>query len=62
MTKESGGPTRAAVVEQIMATNNSITEAQAIEIYNVLDAVQALLAIPKGKRIVVNKTKRDGLG
>lgn len=61
MSKESGGRTRAAVVEQLMAVNNLLTEAEAIEIYNVLDAMQALLAVPDGQRIVVNKTRRDGL-
>jgi hypothetical protein len=55
MTKKSAGCTRAQFVEEFKATNNLITDAQAIDIYNVLDAVQVLIAIPVGKRIVVKK-------
>ena len=58
MSKEPADRVRAAFIEQLRSANNSITEAQAIEVYNVLDAVQALLAVPRGQRIVVNKTKR----
>jgi hypothetical protein len=59
MSQESADRSRALFVEGLQAANNSITDAQAIDVYNVLDAVQALLAIPKGGRIVVNKTRPD---
>jgi hypothetical protein len=60
MFKESADCDRAAFIQRLQAANNSITEAQAVEFYNVLDAVQALLATPMGQRIVVNKNKRHG--
>jgi|GEM_PF-2064368 len=55
MTKKSAGCSRAQFIEELQAANNLITDAQAIEVYNVLDAVQVLIAIPVGKRIVVQK-------
>jgi len=55
MTKKSAGRSRAQFIEELQAANNLITDAQAIDVYNVLDAVQVLLAIPLGKRIVVKK-------
>lgn len=59
MSKESADRSRAAIIRELQSVNNFITEAQASEIYNVLDAMQVLLAIPEGQRIVVDKTRRD---
>ncbi len=48
---------RAAFVSELLAANNRITEEVATDVYNVLDAIQVLLTVPKGQRIVINKEK-----
>ena len=59
--KEDCGRHRDAFVKHLQSLNNSITESQAVEFYNVLDAVQALLAIPRGQRIVIDKTEHGAV-
>ena len=48
---------QAVFIQQLQAVNSSITENVARDAYNVLDAIQVLLALPKGERIVINKSK-----
>lgn len=50
---------KAEFAKSLMAANNQITEQQAISLYNVRDAVHALLEFPMGTRIVINKSKDD---
>jgi hypothetical protein len=48
---------RAAFIKRLQAEDKMITAEMGIEIYNALDAVLALLAIPEGQRIIINKAK-----
>lgn len=50
---------RAAFVERLQAEDKTITDELGTEIYNALDAVLALLAIPRGQRIIINKANAD---
>jgi hypothetical protein len=59
MIKESADQRKTTFIEDLQSANNSITVAQASDIFNVLDAVQVLLAIPKGQRITVNKKRLE---
>lgn len=56
MTKEESCTERADVIAAILSANSLIDEAQATEVYNILDAARILLAIPRGQRIVVSKS------
>ena len=58
MSKENPERDRAVFVDELQAANNQIPEQMALEVYNVLDTIQVLLAIPKGQRIVVSKTRK----
>lgn len=53
---------RAAFIKRLQAEDKTITDDLGIEIYNALDAVLALLAIPQGQRIVINKAKDTDRG
>lgn len=44
-------------MESLQSANNQITDTQAFELYQVRDAVNALLAFRKGERIVIDKTQ-----
>ncbi len=59
MRNQSDDRHRAAFIEQVKAVNNLITDEQANVMYNVRDAVRALLAFKMGERIVIDKSKRD---
>ena len=54
--KENCG--RSAFVKRLQAEDNSITAEEGGIIYDTLDAVLALLAIPEGKRIIINKADK----
>ena len=59
MANQRSDRQRAAFIEQVKAVNNLITDKQASGLYNVRDAVQALLAFRLGERIVIDKSKND---
>ena len=59
MRNQSNDRHRSAFVEQVKAINNLITDKQANDMYNVRDAVRALLAFRLGERIVIDKSKED---
>jgi hypothetical protein len=59
MAHQSSDREMAEFIKQIRAANNLITEQHAIELYNVRDAVQALLALRPGERIIIDKSKED---
>jgi hypothetical protein len=59
MANQRSDRQRAAFIEQVQAVNNLITDKQASDLYNVRDAVQALLAFRLGERIIIDKSKRD---
>ena len=44
---------------QVQSVNNLITDKEANDLYNVRDAVRALLAFRLGERIVIDKSKTD---
>ena len=51
---------RDAFVKRLQAEDKTITAEEGTIIYNTLDAVLALLAIPEGKRIIINKADNAG--
>ncbi len=57
MANQSSDRQRAAFVKELQSVNNLITDALANEMYNVRDAVHALLAFRPGERIVIDKSK-----
>jgi hypothetical protein len=50
---------QAQFAESLQSANNQITDTQAFELFQVRDAVNALLAFRKGERIVIDKTQRN---
>ena len=59
MANQSNDRRKAAFIQQIKTVNNLLTDSQAAEMYNVRDAVQALLAFRLGERIVIDKSKAN---
>ena len=50
---------KAEFIKRLKAINNQITDEQATDIYNVRDAMSALLAIPFGQRIIIDKSEKN---
>ena len=57
MANQSSDRKKADFIKQIQAVNNLITDAQAADVYNVRDAVHALLAFRLGERIIIDKSR-----
>jgi hypothetical protein len=57
MGERNSGGGFGAFFERLRSTDKGITEQEALLIYSNLDAVLALLAVPEGKRISINKSR-----